>query len=240
MPEISIINPSFEDGWREWNGIHELKVADGWQPWWHVTDTRPEYKIAVPQVDPSRIHAGEGAQQWFTTHATHTAGVYQLIHDVPQGVALQFVAWVQAFTRDDDRDWSTSKGRYRMRIGLDPYGGMVPESGDIVWSEVLQPYDAFYHLEVSTETRSDRCSVWVWGQAEWAVKHNNAYVDSCSLSYEGDKPPEPPTPPPEPGQGVTEERVMELIGQSFGGHYKMYEKETMRKLGNSIRATWSV
>lgn len=202
MIELPLSNGNFEDGWLEWNGIHELKVANGWQPWWHRNDTRPEFKIATPDVDPRRIHEGQAAQQWFNNHATHTAGIYQIVHDVPVGATLHFLAWVQAFSSNVD-DFTKSAGRYRMRIGINPYGGMDAESPDVVWSEVLQPYDAFERLEMSAVARSDRCTVFVWGQAEWALKHNNAYVDACHLYYEADEtPPEPP-----PGEGVTADQA---------------------------------
>ena len=67
--ELGPKNASFEDGWREVDGIRELKVANDWHPWWHHTDIRPEFKIATKQVDAYRVHSGEAAQQWFTTHA---------------------------------------------------------------------------------------------------------------------------------------------------------------------------
>lgn len=232
MIAFPINNPKFEDGWREWNGIHELKVANSWQPWWHHNDTRPEYKIATPEVDPRRIYAGVGAQQWFTTHATHTAGIYQIIHDILASAVLHFIGQVQAFSSDAD-DFSKSAGRYRMRLGIDPYGGMDPESKDIAWSETVQPYDAYERLEVIAEARSDRCTLFVWGQAEWAVKHNNGYIDDVGLYIKESIPPDP-----EPGEGVTEARVIELATQAAEAVCSIRETQTMRKLGELILEAW--
>jgi hypothetical protein len=213
MEPIQILNNGFEGGWREVDGIGELKVAGNWYPWWHASDTRPEYKIATVEVDPYRIHSGVQAQQWFNTYDTHTAGIYQQILDLEVGRAVLLTAFVQAFTRNDDTNWRESTGRYRMRIGIDPYGGTNPESGDVLWSGTVQPYDAYVPLAVEDVTRSDRCTIFVWGQAEWAFKHNNAYVDQVELWYTDDK--VPPVEPP-PGEGVTEERVIELIEQYHG------------------------
>lgn len=197
--KLNLTNSDFEGGWREVDGVGELKVADGWHPWWHQSDRRPEFKIARLEVDPSRIHGGQGAQQWFTSYATHTGGIYQQVHDVPVGRTLVLSAYVQAFSRNDDTNWRQSDGRYRMRIGIDPYGGLDPESRDIVWSEAVQPYDSWTELRIETQGRSDRCTVYVWGQAEWPVKHNNGYVDDCSLVYLGEpETPPPPPPPPAP------------------------------------------
>jgi hypothetical protein len=193
--EIETKNAGFEDGWREVDGVRELKVANDWHPWWHASDVRPEYKIATKEVDEHRIHTGNVAQQWFTTHATHTGGIYQQVQEVPIGNPLVFTAWVQAFSRDDDTDWRTSNGRYRMRIGIDPYGGTNAEAPEVVWSDTIQPYDAWNMLRVDTTARSDRCTLFIWGQAEWRVKHNNGYVDDCKLVYLAPEAP-PPTPPP--------------------------------------------
>jgi hypothetical protein len=195
---LAVQNAGFEDGWREVNGVGELKVADHWFPWWHQSDARPEFKIASTSVDANRVRSGSAAQQWFNTYATHTGGVYQQVADVPVGKRLILTAFVQAFTRNDDADWRKSTGRYRMRIGLDPYGGTNPESQDVVWSEVIQPYDDWFPLSVESASHADRCTIFVWGQAEWAFKHNNAYVDDCQLVYEDDKDqPEPPPPQPD-------------------------------------------
>lgn len=228
LTEISISNPGFEDGWREWHGIGEMKVANGWEPWWLAGTKRPEYKIALPEVDPRRIHEGQAAQQWFTTHDTHHAGIYQSVDLTAAGCQLgdplTFTAWVQSFTRDDDTDWVICNGRYWLHVGIDPYGGLNPESSDVVWSEGARGYrwyeaedevrSEYMQVTATARMRADRCTLFVRGQAEWPVKHNNGYVDSCALYYEGKETPEPPEPPETPtGDGVTEERVIELINE---------------------------
>lgn len=238
MEEIELENGDFEGGWRE-IGAPELKVADGWEAWWHHTDTRPEYKIATKVVDALRIHEGEQAQQWFNNYATHTAGIYQVVEGVDVGREVILTAFVQCFSRNDDTNWRKSDGRYRMRVGIDPYGGINPESPDIVWSVTMQPYDDYKAISVPTVTRSDRLTVFVWGQAEWAVKHNDAYVDSVELWYADDKEP-PPEPPPDPGQGITEARVRELFAEMFPAFYEMNIKQTMQKLAQVIKDRWPV
>lgn len=182
-----LTNGDFEGDFRNVGDIGEVSVAEGWEPWWHTDDTRPEYKRATVEVDARRIHGGNAAQQWFNNLATHTAGIYQRVEDIQPGAKLTFSAWVQAFSSSKD-DFSHSQGRYRMRIGIDSYGSVDPESPDIVWSDggdSVQPYDAYVKLAVQTTAKSDRCTVFIWGQAEWAIKHNNGYVDDCVLTVEG-------------------------------------------------------
>lgn len=184
--ENALRDPGFEGPFREVDGIHELKVAAEWQPWWDPRDTRPEYKRADLATDARRVHSGQAAQQWFSTYSTHTAGVYQKLFGLPCGAKLTFSAWMQAFTSNKN-DFDQSEGKYRMRIGIDPYGGTDPESPDVVWSNdghAIEPYDKYYFLSVETVARSDRATVFIWGQPEWALKHNNAYVDDTALKVE--------------------------------------------------------
>jgi len=207
-----LINGDFEGAFTE-RGAGEVKVAEGWVPWWHAS-MRPEYKRADHNVDATRIHGGYAAQQWFNSFAKHTAGIYQRVSGLAAGVDLTLSAWVQAFSRNDDANWRESNGRYRMRIGIDPYGGADPESKDIVWCEAVQPYDAYQRLEVTTKARSDRATVFVWGQAEWSVKHNNAYVDDVVLTVGEGAP--PPVPPGEPGDYPTRAEVHSIAMNEAG------------------------
>ena len=114
---------------------------------------------------------------------------------------------MQTFSSNED-DFSQSAGKYRMRIGIDPYGGLDPESPDVVWSNgghAIEPYDEYQFLSVETVARSDRVTVFIWGQAEWALKHNNAYVDDVRLVAIGDGTTLPPA------TGLTEEQVRQIV-----------------------------
>lgn len=202
---LGLVNGGFEEGFRHVGNVGELNVAVGWEPWWDPKAARPEYKDAAIGVDARRVKTGSHAQQWFNNYNKHTAGILQVVGGVTPGKTLQLVAWVQCFSSGKD-DFSKSDGRYRMRIGVDPYGGVDPESTDVVWSDegnAVQPYDAYARLEVETVARSDRCTVLVWGQAEWPLKHNDAYVDDVVLvEVDGEPGPEP---------GPDDERVDVLV-----------------------------
>lgn len=201
----------FECEFREVGGVGELKVANHWEPWWSEHDVRPEYRDAAPFAN--RIHSGEHAQQFFNTYNKHTAGIYQQVEDVEPDRTLRFSCWIQAFSSGGD-DFTKSDGRYRMRIGVDPYGGINADSGDVEWSDgghSRQPYDAYEYVEVETAARSDRLTVFIWGQAEWRLKNNNAYVDDCELVYLDAPTPTPgPTPTGQPA-GVDYERIRAII-----------------------------
>ncbi len=203
-------NGSFDGGAhyeqdKDGNEIPQVQVGDGWMPWWHETDTRPEY-VVDPRDAERRVRSGVNCQHWFNTFATHTAGVFQRVNGSGtwgHGDTLVATAFVQAWSSGED-DPSESDGRYRMRIGIDPYGGLDPESTDIAWSETVQPYDEYFGINVTTKALSDRATVFLWGQSEWPMKHNDAYTDDIQLVAivsdgqpgdppDGDPPIDPPT-----------------------------------------------
>jgi len=196
--ELELENMGFDGGWREVDGIGELKVAEHWDPWWQRADTRPEYKMMLASEYAYRVHEGTAAQMWFTNYATHTAGIRRVVEGLPVDVELVFGLWVQAWATVKSGDPHVSDGRYRARIGIGPYGGLDAESADIVWSEVVQPYDEYVHLEVRAATRSDRAALWVWGQPEWPGVNNDCYVDGGECYYLVEDEPGP-GPEPEPG-----------------------------------------
>ncbi|HUS93754.1 MAG TPA: hypothetical protein VMZ24_01100 [Patescibacteria group bacterium] len=99
--ENLIKNPDFEGKFQTWNSISEIQVAANWTPWWwDNTDHnppyfRPEYKRAVAAFYPNRVLSGESAQQWFTFHASHVAGMYQQVFDTRPGQLYRFTIWAQ-------------------------------------------------------------------------------------------------------------------------------------------------
>lgn len=221
-----LANGGFEGGFRNVDGVKELYAPNGWEPWWDARAVRPEWKDATLSIDARRVHTGEHAAQWFNNYAVHTGGIYQRVVGLSPGSTLTLSAWVQAFSSGKD-DFEHSDGRYRMRVGIDPYGGVDPESADIVWSDggnAIQPYDAYSVLRIETQARSDRVTVFVWGQAEWALKHNNAYVDDVALTASAGPEPTPgptptPCPPcPTPAAGeINYERIRGIVREELDG-----------------------
>lgn len=255
VSENLVINPSYEGTYYVWESAsalrvlepirrlivrltkwrikgvpqHEVKIAPNWSPWWHQTDTRPEYKPATLAIDARRVRTGQKAQQWFNNYATHTAGVYQKVHGVEPGRTLNLSGWVQCFSSNKD-DFAQSDGRYRMRIGIDPYGGTNPESSDILWSDTVQPYDAYQMLELEFIAKSDRVTVFSWGQPEWPLKHNNAYIDDFELVYVGGGV-EPPIPPIEGECDFTrlytlKSKEAEILEGAYSTIAQLYRNET--------------
>lgn len=213
---VPLPSPSFDGEYLEWQGIRELKVAEGWRPWWierGKDDKRPEYRAALARDFPYRVLDGEKAQLWFNNSATHNAGIWTVVEGIPVGAVVTFRVHAQVWTRIRAGDPRKSDGRYRVRVGIDPYGGDQVGGADIVWSEAIQPYDEYQPLEVSAETHADRVSVWIAGQPEWPGNNNDCYVDQAVLSYVDDA--LPPIEDPE-GRWAALIEGLQALGDELG------------------------
>jgi hypothetical protein len=124
-------NPGFEGAFYAWRGMPEIQVAHGWTPWWRTREEsdppayffKPEYKQANGYIFPNRVHGGASAQQWFTFHATHLAGMYQQVFGVTPGVRYHFSIWAQVWSSSrDDGDRSENPAYPNLQVGIDPTG----------------------------------------------------------------------------------------------------------------------
>ncbi len=198
-------NPSFEGGYSAWNSIPEVQVAPDWTPWWVAQqpsdppeiNRRPEYKRADGALYPNRVRSGSAAQQYFTFHATHNAGLYQQVSGVPVGSRVQFTVWGQVWSSNyDDPNVSTEPGIINMQVGIDPTGDSNPWAGTVVWSGVYNIYDTWFQLAVEAVAQNGTVTLFMKSAPAYPVKHNDVYFDDASLVVVGSAPP-PPTETPE-------------------------------------------
>ncbi len=168
------------------------QMAAGWWPWW-VSQTgsdqpwqnrMPEYKPAEAPYN-NRIRSGTRAQQYFTFHSTHTAGLWQRVN-VPANARVQFSIWGMAWsTTDDDPAFSNYPSVVNMRIGIDPTGGTNPFSPAIVWSGTANQYDSYALFSVEAQAQGDAVTVFTYSNPVEARKHNDIYWDDASLVVTG-------------------------------------------------------
>ena len=99
-------NPGFEGSYTPFNGDATRLMAANWTPWnlspaagdpSYVKQT-PAYQLAA---EPSRIHSGSGAQEFYVLYATFDAGVLQQI-SLPAGSYAHFSAYVSVWSGTDD------------------------------------------------------------------------------------------------------------------------------------------
>ena len=196
-------NPDFEGTFVQFEWYQTAQMAPDWTPWWKGQaegdeawkNRMPEYKPASPHKD--RIQSRGNAQQLFTYHGTHEAGIYQRVSNVPAGSKVRFTIWGQAWAGDgDDPDESKGGGPMRMKVGIDPTGGTNAWSSNIVWSGEANPLDTWQQLAVEATASGTAVTVFTFSAPPWPTKHNDVYWDNASLVAIA--PPPPPTNTPRP------------------------------------------
>jgi hypothetical protein len=163
-------------------------MADGWTPYWlpnsesdRVDDVMPEYKPATHDVPgPPRVHTGDRAQQYFTFHRTHEAGIYQQVAVTP-GQEYCFSVWGHSWSTEHSDDPCCSDLPLEQRIGVDPTGGTNWQSADIVWGPHIQQYDEYAQFSISVTAQTSQITVYTWSRPIWPGKHNDVYWDTATL-----------------------------------------------------------
>jgi LysM repeat protein len=210
QPSNLLQNPGFEGSFYAWSGMNEVQVAHGWTPWWRTRSEsdppayyfKPEYKQANGYVFPNRIHGGASAQQWFTFHATHQAGMYQQVFGVTPGAHYRFTVWAQVWSSsEDDSAVSKTPAYPNLQVGIDPTGNWNPWAGTVIWSGTYAFYDSWGQLAVEAVAQKDVITVFMRSEPNFPVKHNDFYWDDAALVAVGPGVPAPfvPTatsPPP--------------------------------------------
>ena len=199
-------NPGFEAPYSAWGGIGPIQVAHEWTPWWTEQPDhnpawfRPEWKPAEGSIFPNRVLGGERAQQWFTFHASHYAGMYQQVFNVQPGVRYQFSIYAQVWSSTEDNpDVSVLPANPHLQIGIDPTGNWNPFSGDIVWSgeaSMSSVIDQWGYVVVEATAANNVITVFMKTSPAFSNKHNDTYWDNASLIVAGQAPPPTNTPAP--------------------------------------------
>ena len=204
-PGNILANPGFEEGFSE-RGAGEVTVANGWTPFWdpgplsigghECGNMRPEFKGEDgARYGYRRIHEGHWAQKWFNSYGHHRAGIYQQVN-VATGSKLSFSAWVEAWSSQADDPAISTDGGYTAKIGIDPTGGTDRNSPNVVWSPDSQPLDTWVQLKVEATAKAGTITVFLFGEPQWCLKHNDVYFDDTCLVAQA--PPPPPTARPQP------------------------------------------
>jgi hypothetical protein len=147
---------------------------------WH----NPEFRDTAggPKDPPSRKVAGDNSQKYFTFYSVHEAGLYQTVGGLKPGQRVRFNVYIEAWSNQDN-DALTSAGQptMGMKVGIDPYGGNNPWSGNIVWSPVKEAFDHFELFTVEAVAKSGSVTVFTRSRPYFALQHDDVYVDEASL-----------------------------------------------------------
>lgn len=198
-------NPGFEEGFSS-RGASEVEVAKKWHPWYQDGPNsndgynwRPEYNAEdASRFGRRRVREGNWGQNWVNFSATHHAGIYQQVN-VVAGSLLTLKAWGQSWSSDRDDPAVSHNGKYALSVGIDPTGGTDWRSPNIVWSPQNGTMDQWVEFTLQTRAQAGTVTVYLRGDAEWKMKHNDAYFDDLCLTVEAPPPPTArPTAVPRP------------------------------------------
>ncbi|MBN1319158.1 MAG: hypothetical protein JXA42_26985, partial [Anaerolineales bacterium] len=185
-------NPSFEGSYSTWNGISQLQMPVGWNPWWQAKgnddpdwkNNRPEWKPAEGEIFPNRVHSGSKAIQWFWAYSTYNAGAYQQVN-VPANAQLRFSGYAMGWSCEKFKDCpdatSYNPANMAMSIGIDPTGGTDAFSSNIVWSGTYNYLDNWGYLEVEATAQGSVVTVFMRSNPDWPKQNQDTYFDDVSL-----------------------------------------------------------
>ncbi|MGQ9681225.1 MAG: hypothetical protein ACUVX9_01675 [Anaerolineae bacterium] len=202
--ESGLRNPGFEEGFSDRNSGGHVIVADGWEYWYQDgpnTDRglnfRPSYQPGyAAEHGGTRIHGGAKSQKMGNDYAAHNAGLWQRV-SVPRGSTVTFSIWAFCWSSNKDNANSAEQpGNYRLSVGIDPTGGTDWRAPTVRWSEPRIEYLKWIQLSISAPAEADAVTVFVRGNPEYPVKHNESCWDDATLSIVAPTPRPTNTPRP--------------------------------------------
>lgn len=176
-------NYMMEDPWG--NLIPEVEVPDGWLFGWDELGIagylhRPELK-----KETQTTLAGSGVK-FFTTFSTHRAWLYQRVSVTP-GVKYRFTFYARVWSSSQDDPSQNVGGSYWVNSCIDPWGESDPYDEGV---ECLYPFRGLNHHEDWAQwvkfqqdivAEGPWITVFILGEAEWRVAHNDLYADEATV-----------------------------------------------------------
>ena len=231
-----LVNPGFEEGFFQYQGIGELKVPNGYEPWWHEGDKapsgtayrRPEWAPIDATLAAYLVHGGTYSSKMFTTYGAHQAGLRQRVKTIP-GEWYTFSAWVYVWSSSgvDGHKSEPPQGRYRARVCANPWGSSNAwDDTTICGKDILDVYDSWQQVSVTFQAWSGEAGVFIEGNPWHPVRSNDSTWDDLALRLVSVAQPCPtPTPCPAcpecpvcptcPEGSVDYDRIQSLIRQAL-------------------------
>jgi LysM domain len=196
--------------WPWQDGIGEVQVAPGWRAWYldkapdyvkapsNCFDSkagygcywmRPEFRDNVAASFENRVHGGVRSQKYFSFGRMHEAGLYQRVGGIKPGSTVRFSIYIQAWQCYEidkcgrNGTHSDQPADMHLRVGIDPYGGDNPFSGNVVWAPEMEAFDRWVEFAVQAQAKADTVTVFTHSRPEWgwARVENDVYLDDASL-----------------------------------------------------------
>ncbi len=166
-------NPSFES--HPLNPTGWTAFGDGTIDYDARVYTAPTYALTTA-FDGQRVYGAvkDGSRM--------SGGIYQQVSGATPGVPYRARVWIYTAR--------TGNGEMRCGIGLDPYGGILPYSADVVWFEPVSSDNRWTSIEITATAQSSTITVFLDYHQSGSTGFAINYFDLAELIAN------PPPPPP--------------------------------------------
>lgn len=156
-----LINGRLGKPFHPYRDENQLITASGWAPWWlEPKENDPDWKNRQPVFSPFSMGSNL-VQQLSTPWGTHVAGLWQQLPSVA-GNQYELTVEGQAWSSEDAAPGSQLEASdVNMQIGIDPTGGLDPNSPLIVWSSAAQPLSRWETLHVQAKAEASIITIYL-------------------------------------------------------------------------------
>jgi hypothetical protein len=184
----TLYHTSFDEGFAEHEGESYLLVPAGWHPIWKPGDkpgpVRPEIQPEIRSRGDKGIRTGEHGLKLAHAWAWFDAALYM---QFAASSGLRYAISAYATAESDDG--------LACQVGIDPTGGIEPESETVHWSnwygtddKDFKPY-TWKQILVEAEAAGDQVTVFLRCACREPVQVNADFFDDVTFSGEPYEPP---------------------------------------------------
>jgi len=167
-------------------GAANRTVPNGWTLW--VGEGAP---VAFPHTDPLQVRDGSASWNINQGFGKFTAAGYQRVGGLTDGEVVKLTGYGWVYTCNDTTTSciiaeapyrrSDSTAGAQLKVGIDPTGGIDPNSPNVVWSAAAAPYDQWAEMTVNAQVKGTEVTVFLWATQQYGMALNNVYWDQISL-----------------------------------------------------------
>lgn len=199
-------NPGFETDTHTVGGFTDVKVVNGWEPFYcdkpYTTDYCPALRIgsgnqagavmARPSYDKTttnfRVHGGSAAQSWSCPYVSCRAGVYQTV-DTVAGSTCEAGAYVQSWGNNDPTSFTSQlvtlddRANSTWTIRVDPTGATqafangLPASRGFGYDDGV--YDKYALISYTFTATTTQVTVFFEDLRLWGFANNSSFIDDA-------------------------------------------------------------
>lgn len=178
-------NGDFDGEFRAYRNDSKLSVAVDWAPWWiEAGDDDPQWKRQKPEYVSDRLD-DRPVQRLSTPFATHDAGIWQQVPASPEN-RYELSVMAQAWSSEDDTPASRKDASdVNAQIGVDPTGGLDPQSPLIIWSDRVQPLSRWETLRLSFVAEANIITIYLRSAPPLPKRQQSVFWRNALLLPEG-------------------------------------------------------